>query len=230
MLRTICIACFCCLFGINNFAVGQQGLDDLTAVIPSTFVVIKPENSSVEFVGTHVGDDPRPRLGGFKNFQGMVGVDVESTKILSIEITFEIGSIWTEFDNLTAHLMRDDFFDQAKFPQAHFRSTQISNLPNGRCNIKGELTMHGQTAEINFPASFRLNEQGLVLSSQFIIDRTKFGMDKLTDGVEADVTIDFTIGKSDRHWKPEPKKETSSRPSGADATIVKIYLPHMLQY
>lgn len=219
----------CLAFQQTTFA--QTDLNELAAIAPSTFVVINPENSRVEFIGTHVGDDPKPRLGGFKDFHGLIGVDTASQKITSMQITFEIGSIWTEFDNLTAHLMRADFFDQANFPQASFRSTQISNLPNGRCNVKGQLTMHGQTSEINFPITFRLTEAGLSLTSQFIIDRTMFGMDKMTDGVEADVTIDFTVGKPDRNWKPISNNEdASSKPTGINARLVKVFLPNMLQY
>ena len=33
---------------------------------------LAPSNTSIEFIGTHVGDKPKPRLGGFKKFKGRV--------------------------------------------------------------------------------------------------------------------------------------------------------------
>jgi polyisoprenoid-binding protein YceI len=194
LLTCICLISLCC----TTTGLAWQDPSAPVAVPIQSIVVLGPENSRVEFVGTHVGDDPKPRLGGFKNFRGLIVVDSPAKKLQSLELSFDIGSIWTEFDNLTSHLMKADFFEQESFPQAIFRSTQIASLSEGRCNIKGELTLHGQTAEISFPASFQVTPDGLTLNSEFILDRTRFGMDKMTDGVEKEVSIAFTAGVPDR--------------------------------
>lgn len=186
-----------------------QESDNSAPVPAQSIVILGPENSRVEFVGTHVGDDPKPRLGGFKSFRGMVILDSSATNLQSIEMTFEIGSIWTEFDKLTSHLMNADFFEQQKFPQAVFRSTQIAAVGGDRCNVKGELNLHGQSAEISFPARFQISDKGLILSSEFLLDRTRFEMDKMTDGVEKDVSITFTVGVPDRSTLSENEKQTA---------------------
>lgn len=206
----------CCvplsLIFMASTVLAQNGNEPLTPAKAESRVLISAENSRVEFVGTHVGDDPKPRLGGFKDFRGFVTVDPTGGKLKSLELTFAIGSLWTEFDDLTKHLLNADFFDQAQFPEAVFRSTQIASLGSGRCNIKGELTMHGKTSKVAFPANFELNDQGLTLTSQFILDRTEFGMDKGIDGVEKGVSINFSIGIPDKNFlskeevaNPQPK-------------------------
>jgi polyisoprenoid-binding protein YceI len=117
----------------------------------------------------------------------------------SLSLDFEIGSIWTEFDNLTRHLMTADFFDREQFPTAQFRSTKI--VPNGdqQCTVQGTLTMINTTGELSFPISFQLSETGLECHSEFTFDRTQFGMTKMTEGVEPLVTVRFHVGKPDRH-------------------------------
>ncbi len=189
---------------------------DTDPVEVKNFVILGPENSKVEFIGTHVGDDPKPRLGGFQEFRGSVGVDLKNKTIESLQISFEIGSIWTEFDKLTAHLMNADFFDQAKFPVAQFNSTRVVNLPNGSCNIQGELNLHGQSATISIPATYQFSDAGLQLTAQFFLDRTEFGMDKMTDGVEKQVSINFIVGQPD-----QKSLEKNGHPNGNESPAMK---------
>jgi polyisoprenoid-binding protein YceI len=206
-----------CIFLIPTLMVvslsrAQVPTEGVSPVATKSRVFISAENSRVEFVGTHVGDDPKPRLGGFKDFRGFAEVDPDAGKLVSLELTFAIGSIWTEFDDLTKHLMKADFFNQAEYPEAVFQSTQITELQKGRCNIKGNLTLHGQTSEIMLPANFQLNEQGLTLTSQFIVDRTQYGMDQGLDGVQKEVSISFTVGVPDKNFLTEKGDSPQPQP------------------
>jgi len=205
------------------------------SVATEDFVVIGPQNSAVEFVGTHVGDDPKPRLGGFQNFRGMVGVDPSSKSIKSLQMQFSIDSIWTEFDRLTSHLLTADFFDAQNYPLATFSSRQVIATGDRSCTISGNLTLHGTTIEIKIPAQYEITDQGLTLKSQFIIDRSEFGMDKMTDGVETPVTIRFNIGTADRKFKEiqtekEAQQQSRLKQQQLNRQSARLYLPKMLQY
>ncbi len=211
----------------------QEPAAETTPVPFQTVVNIAPENTRIEFVGTHVGDEPKPRLGGFSKFEGMIGIDLDKKNVTSIDVEMQIGSIWTEFDNLTAHLMNADFFETEKFPSARFKSTKVMNLQNGTCNVVGELTLHGTTSEIMFPASYKVEESGLVLNAQFFLDRTKFSMDKMTDGVEPMVSINVIVGSP---TKSAASAEGNGSKSGEESTIeaetskgktISISLPNM---
>ena len=74
------------------------------------------------------------------------------------------------------------------------------------------------------------------MKSEFILDRTAFGMTKMTDGVESAVTIQVSIGKPDRNAKPaQPSQESQSKNGKANAKgmgglTAKVFLPNMLQY
>ena len=204
----------------------------LKKVNGQTVCQLAPENTSIEFVGTHVGDDPKPRLGGFKTFAG--DFEVKDGKPTALQVEMEIGSIWTEFDNLTKHLMNEDFFEVAQFPKSSFKSSKITDLGGGNCIIEGQLKLHGVTSKIEFPAKYKVTDEGMILTSEFTLDRTQFGMDKMTDGVEAAVTLNVSVGKPTRGVKSKGGNgsEESNEQAAMDDPSVKgetitISLPAM---
>ena len=167
------------------------------------FAKLVPENTRIEFIGTHVGDDKKPRLGGFQKFAGKIGFDGQQT-ITELEIKFDIKSLWTEFGPLTSHLLNPDFFDSEKFGSASFSSTEVETISwsTGRCESSGEFSvtgtmmMMGVEKEISFPVKLTVVPDGILLTSKFEIDRTLFGMDKKTEGVDKEVTIMVSVGHS----------------------------------
>lgn len=157
---------------------------------------LSPDNSKVEFVGIHVGDDPKPRLGGFEKFTGSVAVnDDGSFKAMTIE--FETASLWTQMgEKLTGHLKNEDFLDVEKYPSAKFvsKSTKPSEK-EGVINIVGDFTLMDKTNEITLPATISKTDAGLVLKSEFKLDRETFGMNKMLDRVSKEVSITLSVGE-----------------------------------
>lgn len=170
---------------------------------------ISAANTSLEFIGTHVGDDPMPRLGGFRNFEGKITLNDDHSELKSIEVEFDIKSIWTEFDDLTSHLMNADFFEADKYPTAKFTGSRILAGDNGIVTVNGELTMHGKTSELCFDCTPVISDKGLVLHGKFTLDRTNFGMDKMTNGVEPVVSIEVQVG-----LPTSPRPSAPPRPRG----------------
>jgi polyisoprenoid-binding protein YceI len=193
---------------------------------------LAPSNTSIEFIGTHVGDKPKPRLGGFKKFKGQV--EIADGKPVALNLAMEITSIWTEFDNLTKHLMNADFFEANKFPKSKFESSSIKISKDGNCTIQGKLTLHGVEGDFAFPAKYQSTDQGFILTSEFKLDRTKFGMTKMTEGVEVAVTVSMSIGKPTRGVKSKAgngsdasEKKSSLDDSKIEGDKVTISLPAM---
>ncbi|WP_442483679.1 YceI family protein [Aeoliella sp. SH292] len=175
---------------------------------------IGPKNSRIEFVGLHTGDDPKPRLGGFKKFDGVLVVDGETLKGISVEI--EVDSIWTEFDKLTQHLQAADFLNTKEFPTAKFTSSKIAPTDKpGVVSVTGKLDFHGVESEITFPAKVTITDKGLVLKSKFELDRTQFAMTEHTDGVEKLVSVEVVVGQATKGAEDEQKKEAAAK---AEAT------------
>lgn len=154
---------------------------------------LNPENSRIQFIGTHVGDKPDPRLGGFTKFSGKVAVDKTAVTAVSFEIATD--SMWTEFDKLTAHLKGPDFFDTKEFPEIKFQSTSVEAVPGGKITVTGDLTLHGETKSILVPAIVTVTDDGVTLVAEFTIDRTEFGISYEPGKVDKTVSLTVVVGE-----------------------------------
>ena len=133
---------------------------------------ITPENTKIEFVGAKV---TQSHDGGFTKFAGVVDVR-EPLEDSIVEIEIETASLWADRDKLTKHLKSPDFFDVAKYPSAKFRSTKITKNEDGH-TITGDLTLHGETKSITFPATLSQRpDGGIAGKAEFAINRQDFGI------------------------------------------------------
>ena len=112
--------------------------------------------------------------------------------------------------------MNEDFFEVAQFPKSSFKSSKITDLGGGNCIIEGQLKLHGVTSKIEFPAKYKVTDEGMILTSEFTLDRTQFGMDKMTDGVEAAVTLNVSVGKPTRGVKSKGGNGSASSNNQAE--------------
>ena len=109
-----------------------------------------------------------------------------------IEITIQTASLYADKEKLTKHLKSPDFFDVAQFPTAVFRSTEIKKEGEGHL-ISGDLTLHGVTKRISFPASVAVTEAQVSANSEFSIDRKDFGI--VYPGMPDDLIRDLVVIK-----------------------------------
>jgi polyisoprenoid-binding protein YceI len=170
---------------------------------PSTGApAITPDNATIGFVGSKVTGS---HTGGFKLFKGTF--EVVPTKLESSKITAEIdtNSIFTDTDRLTNHLKSPEFFDVAKFPTSTFVSTGIeagSKDPKAKeatHTVTGNLTLHGVTKSISFPAKIAVSGDNATLDSEFFINRQDFGITypgKANDLIRDEVVIKLAIHTS----------------------------------
>lgn len=135
---------------------------------------ITPQNSKIEFIGSKVTGRHN---GGFQSFSGQIDYAGAPEKS-RVSITIDTDSITTDDANLTKHLKTADFFDVAKFPQATFVSTEIKpGGTNGTTHtIAGNLTMHGVTKSVTFPATINVTPDLATVDSNFSINRKDFGI------------------------------------------------------
>ena len=173
-------------------------VDVLTPVpVASGKVALTPENTSIGFVGTHVGARPDPRVGGFERFTGTAEVDPASKALKSASVEIQTDSLWTQLPPLTTHLKSPDFFDAREHPIARFQTKSVvaNDKQPGNCTITGDLTVLAKTKEVSFPAKVDVSDSGLTMSGSFSVDRTELGMDRVQDRVQKEVTITVAIGK-----------------------------------
>ena len=169
-------------------------------VEPSTGgTAITPDNATIGFVGSKVTGSHN---GGFKVFKGTF--EVVPTKLESSKITAEIdtNSIFTDNDRLTNHLKSPEFFDVAKFPTSTFVSTAIEaggkdpKAKDATHTVTGNLTLHGVTKSISFPAKIAVSGDKATLDSEFFINRKDFGITypgKANDLIRDEVVIKLAV-------------------------------------
>jgi polyisoprenoid-binding protein YceI len=167
---------------------------------PSTGAsAITPENTTIGFVGSKVTGSHN---GGFKLFKGTF--EVVPTNLESSKITAEIdtNSIFTDTDRLTNHLKSPEFFDVAKFPTSNFVSTGIEagvkdpKAKDATHTVTGNLTLHGVTKSISFPAKIAVSGDKATLDSEFFINRKDFGITypgKANDLIRDEVVIKLAV-------------------------------------
>jgi polyisoprenoid-binding protein YceI len=160
-----------------------SGSKDSTNALP-----INPSNSKVEFVGAKV---TASHPGGFTDFSGSVelGEPIEQTQV---QLTIQTESLYSDKEKLTKHLKSPDFFDVQKFPTATFESTEIKKEAAGH-TITGNLTLHGVTKQISFPATIQATDAEVSAKAEFSINRKDFGINY--PGMQDDLIRDLVVIK-----------------------------------
>jgi polyisoprenoid-binding protein YceI len=155
---------------------------------------IDPATSKIEWVGSKVTGKHE---GGFRQFQGAVSLVDGAPEKSSVNVEIDAGSLYTDSERLVTHLKSPDFFDVAKFPKASFASTAIKRAGEGApFTVTGNLTLHGVTKSITFPAAIRTAPGAVDVDAEFAINRKDFGLvyaGKPDDLIRDDVVIKLTI-------------------------------------
>lgn len=155
-------------------------------------IPLSPDNTQIQFIGTHAGDDPNPRTGEFTEFGGTANLD-ESGAITAVSVEIQTSSLSTEIENLTNHLQSPDFLDVREHPTITFETTSIEAADEGT-TLTGNLTLMGTTNEVSFPAQVSLTDGQLSLNATLTINRTDYGMDGVLDRVNEEVEIKVSVG------------------------------------
>jgi polyisoprenoid-binding protein YceI len=136
--------------------------------------LITSDNSRIEFVASKVTGSHN---GSFKRFSGDIDFNGQPENS-RVNITIQTNSVETDTADLTKHLQTPDFFDVAKYPQATFISTEIK--PGGEKGathtVSGNLTLHGVTKSITFPATIVVSAGAITVDSTFALNRKDFGI------------------------------------------------------
>ncbi len=154
-------------------AAGATGATGAAAAVET--LALSPERTTIAFVGSKVTGS---HDGGFREFSGTIAFDPGAPERSRIDVTIQTASLFSDDEDLTAHLKSPDFFAVEQFPTARFESTEIRAGGEGNAShtITGRLTLHGQTQTISFPASVTVSDAEVRAQSEFSIDRTQFGM------------------------------------------------------
>lgn len=169
-------------------------------------LTIDRARSSVGFTGAKLTDSHDGRFG---EFEGTIELDPTAPERSRVSITIEMASVDIEPERLEGHLKSADFFDVERFPTATFETSRIvrggeGTIGNERAThtVTGNLTLHGETRAITFPAIVTVGDDEVRARSELKIDRKDFGI--VYPGMPDDLIADDVVIRFDvRAPRPE---------------------------
>lgn len=128
--------------------------------------------------------------GRFNDIQGQMSWDEANPASSSIEVTIKAESVDTGNKKRDDHLRSPDFFNASKFQTLTFKSTGFAKAGETTYDVKGDLTIHGQTK----PITVKLEKTGeagkkVGFETVFTIKRSDFGMTFGAPGIGDEVRI-----------------------------------------
>jgi polyisoprenoid-binding protein YceI len=156
---------------------------------------LDPVHSGVTFKINHLG--LAWVHGRFNEFSGAFTLDPDPAKC-SFSLNIKVESIDTNNQKRDEHLRSPDFFNAKQFPAISFRSTAVKAVEGGY-QVTGDLTLHGVTRPVTLmlaggrKAEFPKGVQRTGFSTELVIKRSEFGMDKFTEalGDEVHIAVSF---------------------------------------
>ena len=139
------------------------------------------------------------QLSSFKNTSGKVVFDAQA-KTGSVDITIDMKSVNTGFEDFNGHIQGEDFLDTAKFPTATFKSTKVTFEGDKPKSIDGVLTIKGVSKPVTLTVTSFLAMPHPMMKKPAIganafttIKRSEFNAGKFAPYVGDEVRIDIAI-------------------------------------
>lgn len=148
---------------------------------------ISPRNTQIGFQGVA---GPMTQSGSFENFDGSIIPPNRNGEGGQVDIQINMKSVRTKIGLLSMHLKSKDFFHVRRFPTSRFKSTSIvpTQTP-GNYLVTGDLTVHGITQEVRFPAKIEFSDSTLNANFDFVVRQSEFGMEKAAQKTNDEVPV-----------------------------------------
>ena len=134
--------------------------------------------SKLTFTGAYQGG---PFTGKFGKFDAKVSYDEADLAKAKFDVKVDVTSVDTQSSERDDTLRTADFFDTAKFPQAHFVTTGLERGADGGVLAKGTLTIRDQTKPVTLKVKFAASAEGTTLDVDTTLNRLDFGLGTSSD-------------------------------------------------
>ncbi|MBS7458494.1 polyisoprenoid-binding protein [Coralloluteibacterium stylophorae] len=173
------------------------------AAAPTTYT-IDPSHTDVLVSWSHFGfSNPTIRFG---DVEGTLTYDPQDPTASSVEVTLPLSGLQTQSDEFNEHLESGKWLDAGSYPEATFKSTSVAPAGEGRLEVTGDLTVHGQTRPVTLDVT--INEVGehpmrkvpaAGFAATTTLKRSDFGVGNyapaVSDEVEVEITVEATADK-----------------------------------
>jgi polyisoprenoid-binding protein YceI len=157
----------------------------------ASYQAIVPEKSGIAFSYKQMGV---AMDGKFKKFSAQIGLDTAKLDKAKGSIEIDLASVDTGSSDADQEVVGKSWFNVPAHPKASFVLKQIKPAGAGQYEATGQLTLKGQTRELNAP--FKLSPQGQ-LTGSFVLRRADFGIGEgmwaKFDVVANEITVHFNL-------------------------------------
>lgn len=175
-------------------AVSTLALAAATFATPACAQQLVAAGSEIAFTSKQMGV---PVDGKFRKFDAKVAFDPKKPEAASIGFTIDLASVSLGAAETEAEVVKPDWFDTKKFPQATFQSSAVKAAGAGRYEVAGKLTIKGATQNVVVPVALAQAGGTTTATGNFVIKRLDFrigdGDWKDTSMVANDVQVKFKL-------------------------------------
>jgi polyisoprenoid-binding protein YceI len=158
---------------------------------------VDPAGSELVFVTKQMGV---PVEGRFQRWAADVALDPRKPEAGQVGFKIQMDSVAFAAQEVTVEAQRPVWLDTAKFPQAVFQSTTIRAAGGGKYEMRGRLTLKGQTHDVTVPVSLAQSGANGTATGSFTLKRSDFriGEGEWTDAslVAHEVQVRFRLALS----------------------------------
>jgi len=163
---------------------------------PVTYTM-DPDHTTVAAKWNHFGFSNPVIL--FGDVDGSVVYDAEDVSASSVQVTLPLSGLESNVPAFNDHLLSDDFFDAAQYPEATFRSTAVESAGEGKLKVTGDLTIKDITKEvvldatINQIAAHPMTERETAgFDAKATIKRSEFDLGMFVPNVADEIELHIT--------------------------------------
>lgn len=133
---------------------------------------VQPASSSLGFSGSFQGEAFQ---GHFDKWTAAISYDASQLASSRFDVNVALASVKTGDKDRDSALPGSDFFDVAKFPQAHFVTTGFRQSGD-KVIADGNLTLRGVTKPVSLDVNFKPQPTGATLDVNGTVKRLDFSV------------------------------------------------------
>ena len=127
-----------------------------------------------------------PVEGHFRKFDAQLDFDPKKPDAAKIGFTVDLGSVTMGAAESEAEVIKPEWFNTAKFPQARFQSTGVKALGAGKYEVAGKLTIKGSAHDVVVPVALTQASGTTTATGTFTLKRLEY---KIGEGEWSDTSM-----------------------------------------
>ena len=166
------------------------------ATAPAGTYALDKAHSSVTMRVSHAGLSYATLR--FDRFDGTLDYDPSHPERSKLQVTLDAASIDAGEETLN-RLVANDILEASRYPQIRFAATEIKPTIEGRGQVRGDLSFHGQSRPVDLDVLFNGAARDaqkvthLGFSAAATLDRSAFGAGKYRPEAGDEVSIDIEV-------------------------------------